>query len=79
MQVAEELETTIDAITRILSATNILALNATIGDRALEDVQEVIRGMTSTYVTEIQWNRHDAVAIGSSGGPSGALLAIKLF
>lgn len=49
------------------------------GDRAPADLRDVLDTMTRTYVTEVQWRRHEEVMNGAAGRPADGLPAIELF
>ncbi|MFS2012844.1 methyl-accepting chemotaxis protein [Azospirillum sp. CT11-132] len=49
------------------------------GDGAPTDLKAVLETMTRTYVTEVQWRRHEEVMTGTMGRPADGLPAIELF
>ncbi len=49
------------------------------GNEAPADLKAVLDTMTRTYVTEVQWRRHEEVMSGTTGRQTDALPAIELF
>ena len=49
------------------------------GEETGKDLKAVFADMTGTYVTEVQWRRHDEVVNGSGARPAETLPAIELF
>ncbi|CAO3356340.1 methyl-accepting chemotaxis protein [Azospirillum melinis] len=49
------------------------------GDGAPADLKAVLETMTRTYVTEVQWRRHEQVMTGTMDRPADGLPAIELF